>query len=119
MTALIDEEHRLKAEQALIVTRLKAIRVLLQGEKRSRRGSRGRHGWSKQVVDGAIEYLTQKRGRATSIEIWQALESRGIAAPNVKTPPHVLVSAVLSSCSNFDNSRQDGGYGLVFTESVG
>ena len=116
---LQDEERRLMAEQAAINARLRAIRTLLRDDASFRtriRGSslsRGSFGWSKLVIDGSVEYLREKRSRATAKEIWEALERQGIRAPKGTTLPNRQLSAVLSSCPLFDNDRGEGGYGLV------
>jgi hypothetical protein len=74
-----------------------------------------RGGWtrsnstSKQIRDGAVEYLRQKGERASGREIWEALKAKGMVT-HYKKPP-ALVSSRIGRSPLFD--RTHAGYGLV------
>jgi hypothetical protein len=79
----------------------------------AKNGHRG--GWTKgnstsaQIRAGAVEYLRQKRARASGREIWGALKAKGVVI--TAKDPSALVSSRIGRSPLFDHTYE--GYGLV------
>jgi hypothetical protein len=79
--------------------------------------SSGRGGWrwgesqTSQIRTFSMGYLREIRRRATGGEIAKAMLLKGFEIRGKK--PSAVVSAALTSSRDFDQNREEGGYGLV------